>query len=374
MTRYGTGIAAAAALAGTMGLVGTDRGGTPLPSGPHFQLAVGESEPPEARRALSAEQLKELGHAVEQRPQGRQERLALVQGLEAAGRLDEAVEAAREWRRHDAYNLVVVRLLGDLYAESGNLTAARRTYSAVAELLPGDIAAQRALATVLKQSGDLEAARLSLLRCLRLGPGDRRIVFELADTEQRLGKVEEAAQRFQSLIDDLGTPDALRTPAAQRLAQIWSAQRRKAAAAADPAEARRLGDAIASLHLLGGVENDVKVYLTWDTDGTDVDLWLVTPEGEKVYYGHREGRHGEALFHDVTTGYGPESVAVPHAVAGIYEVQVHYYRGRTGAFSEARGEVSVILNEGREDESRQVVPYRLYEQGQRVTVARIQVR
>ena len=95
-------------------------------------------------------------------------------------------------------------------------------------------------------------------------------------------------------------------------------------------------DEVQKLGLSGGTENDIKVYLTWDTDHSDVDLWVTTPGGEKVFYSHRNGKNGEALYDDVTTGYGPESFTASKAAKGEYLVQVNYFgRGRSN-FSEAR--------------------------------------
>ena len=76
----------------------------------------------------------------------------------------------------------------------------------------------------------------------------------------------------------------------------------------------------------------------------------------------------------MTTGYGPESYSAREAVPGTYLVQVNYYQTDRQAFPEARGEVIVILDEGTADETRQVLPYRLFEQGQTVSVARIEVK
>ena len=44
-----------------------------------------------------------------------------------------------------------------------------------------------------------------------------------------------------------------------------------------------------------GTENDLKVYLTWDTDRSDVDLWVTSPSGERIFYSHRLGKNGEAI-------------------------------------------------------------------------------
>ncbi|MBV9948730.1 MAG: hypothetical protein JOZ69_17920, partial [Myxococcales bacterium] len=149
--------------------------------------------------------------------------------------------------------------------------------------------------------------------------------------------------------------------------------RRRAETQGDRDGAGALAKKLASLDLKGGLENDVHVYLTWDTDRTDVDLWVTTPDGEKVFYGHRNGRGGEALYDDVTTGYGPESFTAARAHPGVYTVQVNYFSAGRTEFPEARGEVAVVLDEGRPGEQKFVLPYRLFAERQTVTVARIRV-
>jgi uncharacterized protein YfaP (DUF2135 family) len=69
---------------------------------------------------------------------------------------------------------------------------------------------------------------------------------------------------------------------------------------------------------------DIKVVLTWDT-ATDVDLWVIDPEGNKCYYGNRSTPRGGNLDVDITTGYGPETFSMLKALPGTYSVQVQYY-------------------------------------------------
>ena len=335
----------------------------------NLDVKEAEREPAGARSELDAHDLAELRAAVAKDPKDRAARFALVRGLQRAKHLDEALTAARDWRAVDAYNLVVVRLLGDIYSELGDRAKARRTYSAVVELLPKDAAAQRALASVLKQAGDLEGAYDRLRAAAEQNTADRRLGFELADVAARLGRTAEARQRFEQIVDDPEVADAVRFPAKQRLAQLYQQLRRDAA----PDDAKALGEAIAKLGLSGGTENDIKVYLTWDTDHSDVDLWVTNPAGEKVFYSHRKGQFGEALFDDVTTGYGPESFTATHAHPGEYLVQVNYFGQGRSNFSEARGEVIVVLDEGKPGERKFVLPYKLFEEKQTVTVARITV-
>lgn len=335
-------------------------------------LSPGEREPAQTDRPTAAA-LADLQARIAARPKDREARFHHVRALMRAGKLSEALEAARAWRAIDAYNLVVVRLLGDIYTELGDKPAARRAYSAVVELLPRDATAQRALASVLKQAGDLDGAYDRLAAAAELAPKDQRLAFERADVAARLGRTAEARQRFQAIVDDGATPEAVRYPATQRLAQLGRQLAREAAASGNTDEARSLEAEVARLKLAGGSQNDIKVYLTWDTDKSDVDLWVTNPAGERVFYQHKTGRFGEALYDDVTTGYGPESFTAPRARAGDYVVQVNYYGAGRSNFSEARGEVVVILDEGKPTESRKVLPYRLFHAGQTVTVARITV-
>lgn len=341
---------------------------------PRLSLERVATEPTEGRRKPTAAELTQLRAAVQKSPKDRAARFALVRGLRKAGQLQAAVAAAKAWRARDAYNLVVVRLLGDLYAELGQHVAARRAYSAVVELLPEDAGAQRALATVLKQGGQLKAAYQRLLVAAKLRPEDTRIAFELADTAQRLGRDDEALRRFSAIVGSSGTPRKIAYPAKQRLGQLYAAARRKALAAKDAAAAKTAQEKIAALQLSGGVDNDIKVYLSWDTNRTDVDLWVQNPAGEKIFYSHKKGRHGGTLFDDVTDGYGPESFTAARAATGTYLIQVNYFGTRRQAFTEARGEVVVVLHEGSAREKRYVLPYRLFSPKQTVTVARVRVR
>jgi len=333
-----------------------------------------EREPAVGRAAPGDEVLAQQRAAVEAAPEDRQARFELVRSLIAAGQREAALAAVEDWRTRDAYNLVVVRLMGDILSELGRPREALRAYSAVVELLPEDIKAQRALASVLKQNGNVQAAYERLAAALALRPDELRIGFELADVAQRLGRVDEARERFEAIAATEDAAMALRYPARQRLAQIYTEMRRRAIERDDAAAAADLDARIAALDIKGGVQNDIKIYLTWDTDRSDVDLWVTNPEGEKVYYQHKADRFGGALYDDVTTGYGPESFTAPQARPGAYAVQVNYYSSGASNFPEARGEVAIVLNEGTDREERHVLPYRLFQKEQTVTVARIHVR
>ena len=90
-----------------------------------LKLLEAEHEPAGSRAELGPHDLEALRAAVAKDPKDRAARFALVRGLQRANQLAEALAAARDWRAVDAYNLVVVRLLGDIYSELGDKPKAR---------------------------------------------------------------------------------------------------------------------------------------------------------------------------------------------------------------------------------------------------------
>ena len=104
----------------------------------------------------------------------------------------------------------------------------------------------------------------------------------------------------------------------------------------------------------------LRVVLSWDTDMTDIDLHVVSPDGQHVWYGDRVVDNGGALDVDVTTGFGPEIYANPGPVPGVYHVYVNYYGAGERDDVITVAQVAVIENEGTPREKQQVfrVPLR----------------
>ncbi|MCB9616286.1 MAG: hypothetical protein H6721_00765 [Sandaracinus sp.] len=119
-------------------------------------------------------------------------------------------------------------------------------------------------------------------------------------------------------------------------------------------------------------EADLRVTMTWNTDNTDIDLWVTDPEGEECYYGHRQTRSGGELLDDVTQGFGPERFQARQAVEGEYRVVAKYY-GNNGNRLVARTYVTltVVKHVGtdRERIERHVISLR--DRGDTAEVARI---
>jgi uncharacterized protein YfaP (DUF2135 family) len=111
----------------------------------------------------------------------------------------------------------------------------------------------------------------------------------------------------------------------------------------------------------GRSQPKLRIVLSWDTDGTDIDLHVVSPDGQHVFYGARNAANGGSLDVDVTTGYGPEIYANPSPPAGTYHVFVNYFGAGMDADDKIiTAQVAIVGNESTLSERQQVfrVPLR----------------
>jgi uncharacterized protein YfaP (DUF2135 family) len=99
----------------------------------------------------------------------------------------------------------------------------------------------------------------------------------------------------------------------------------------------------------------LRVVLSWDSNGTDLDLHVVAPDGVHVFYGNRVGANGGALDVDVTTGYGPEIYAHPAPPTGVYHVFVNFYGSGPDGQEVTTAQVAIVTQEGTVSEKRQIV-------------------
>ncbi len=73
---------------------------------------------------------------------------------------------------------------------------------------------------------------------------------------------------------------------------------------------------------------NIQITLTWDTTA-DVDLHLVEPDGNTIFFGSRNSVSGDGFLDvDDTNGFGPENIFFDGATpSGSYEVRVDHFTG-----------------------------------------------
>lgn len=70
---------------------------------------------------------------------------------------------------------------------------------------------------------------------------------------------------------------------------------------------------------------DIRAVLDWNTDETDMDLWIDEPSGERAIYSNPTTAIGGRLSNDMTNGFGPEEYLLHRAPNGDYVLRVNVY-------------------------------------------------
>lgn len=120
---------------------------------------------------------------------------------------------------------------------------------------------------------------------------------------------------------------------------------------------------------------DLRVVLSWDSDNSDMDLWVTDPNGERAYYGNRLTYQGGQMSQDFTGGYGPEQFSLRDAKPGKYKVEANFFGSReqlvTGATTLS---LRLSTHWGTGKQRDQQVTLRLKDQAETVLVGEFEVR
>jgi uncharacterized protein YfaP (DUF2135 family) len=118
---------------------------------------------------------------------------------------------------------------------------------------------------------------------------------------------------------------------------------------------------------------DLRVSISWNTDATDIDLWVIEPDRTKVFYSSPQSPSGGKLSQDQTQGYGPERYQIRHARKGEYQLLVHYYRANRNLLGgETHVNVTITRHAGTEREKVERRTVILKREGELVPVTRVQ--
>jgi Ca-activated chloride channel homolog len=127
--------------------------------------------------------------------------------------------------------------------------------------------------------------------------------------------------------------------------------------------------------LLRNMPLDLRVVLSWDSDNSDMDLWVTDPNGEKCYYSNKLTYQGGLISDDFTGGYGPEEFVLRNAKPGKYKVQANYFGERqqvvTGATTLS---LKFSTGWGTEHQRDQAVTLRLSGKDETVLVGEFEVK
>ena len=120
---------------------------------------------------------------------------------------------------------------------------------------------------------------------------------------------------------------------------------------------------------------DLRVVLSWDSDNSDMDLWVTDPNGERAYYGNRLTYQGGQMSQDFTGGYGPEQFSLRDAKPGTYRIEANYFGSREQLVTGATTLMLRLSTKwGSRDQRDQQVTLRLKDQAETVLVGEFEVK
>ena len=205
----------------------------------------------------------------------------------------------------------------DVFFEKGETELAVRILSNLVEMDLENRHILRILAYRLEQAGQVQLALPLLKRVRELAP-------EEPQSWRDLGLAEAKAGLNQAAIDDLW--ETASRPWDGRFADIdlIALAELNALAARSPG----LDLSRVDSRLRRNLPLDLRAVLAWDADNTDIDLWVIDPNGEKAYYGHQLTYQGGRMSRDFTAGYGPEEFSLKAAKPGRYQVRAQFFGHR----------------------------------------------
>lgn len=96
----------------------------------------------------------------------------------------------------------------------------------------------------------------------------------------------------------------------------------------------------------------VVIHLSWNTDRSDVDLFVTEKGGKQCSFNRRVLDSGARLNQDVTRGYGPEHFVHPNPNLYPLQIDLSYFRSNQDRTSQVtRAYLTLIKNWGRDSES-----------------------
>ena len=336
----------------------------PMPAPPPPQRIIApEPERPKPsradwtrRRTPSPEEVAKLERQLRDDPRDRELYNQLSEALAARREWDDLRRLALRWQPYDPENPQVYEVLGMAATELGRETEAARAFASLIEIAPAKPELLQRAGLLLLRVRRAALAEAPLRRALELRPDRANAYRHLALLLWREGQIEEAARVLESATRQNfpGWYGGVQRVVREELGYVYRAWLRKEPSLRRDIEQR------AREHDVDLARTDaLRVTLAWETDANDVDLHVVDPSGEEVYYSNKESDSGLQLYEDITQGLGPEVIRTSRTARGTYHIGVRYFAA--GPMGISRGVVIVMREDGLE-----IHPFRLAKGGEAI--------
>jgi tetratricopeptide (TPR) repeat protein len=308
------------------------------------------------RRTPSRDEVARLEAKLRETPRDRELYNQLSETLASLGEWSDLRALALRWQPYDPENPQVYEVLGMADTELGRETEAARAFASLIEIAPNKPELLQRAGLLLLRTRRAALAEAPLRRALEMRPDRANAYRHLALLLWRDGRIEEAARVLETATrqDFPGWYGGVKRVVREELGYVYRAWLRR-----EPSLRRDIEQRAREHDVDLDRVDALRVTLAWETDANDVDLHVVDPSGEEVYYSNKESDSGLQLYEDITQGLGPEVVRASRAARGTYHVGVRYFAA--GPMGISRGVVIVM----REDDV-DIHPFRLAKGGEEI--------
>ncbi|WP_435895566.1 VIT domain-containing protein [Oceaniferula spumae] len=252
--------------------------------------------------------------------------------------------------------------VADFFIAQKRPTIAKRILSNLAELSPESPEMLRILAHRYSQLAEYELAEMLFKEVAEIREEEPQSRRDLALLLVKRKRYQEAADLLWQVVSRKwnGRFDGVQMIALNEWNQLVSEHRSKVRVRASQQRFRHLMDC------------DIRVIISWDTDNSDMDLWVTDPKGEKCYYSNTLTRLGGRISDDMTDGRGPEEFLIRRAPSGKYKIQANYYGSRQQTLiGPTTLHATVITNWGRSNQKEKHLTFRLGQKSEVVEIGEV---
>lgn len=209
--------------------------------------------------------------------------------------------------------------IANFFFKKGDREQALLILSTLADLEIENADLYKTISYKLREWGDYDKALFITEKILKWRPMDPQSHRDYALSLQDKGRYEEAIEELYRILTQNYSPEAAdRDDGIEEiiLMEINNLVSLKKTA---------LNNITLDKKLIADLPVDIRVVINWNSQNTDIDLWVTDPNGEKCFYSNPATAIGGRLSNDFTGGYGPEQFLLKKAQKGKYKIEVDFY-------------------------------------------------
>lgn len=209
--------------------------------------------------------------------------------------------------------------VANFFFKRGDRDKALLILSALADLQIENADLYKTISYKLREWGDYDNALFITAKVLKWRPMDPQSHRDYALALQNKGMFKEALEQLYGILTQSYSPEAADRDDGIEETLVMEINN---LIKTNKSAGSTLG---VDKKLIADLPVDIRVVINWNSQNTDIDLWVTDPNQEKCFYSNPATAIGGRLSNDFTGGYGPEQFLLKKALKGKYKIEVDFF-------------------------------------------------